>query len=388
MADQTNIVQTNIFGFIQKPDKLALLTKVNELLNLNKFPHNKLVFVYSAPKVGSTSIVSSLRIFGSNKFNTIHIHDEEMLKVLGHVSGVSVNEIILFNKYLGKEVYVIDVYRSPIERKISTYFEKIGSHHFNNVDEKVNQYNLNKIINRFNKIFLHIGNGDHFYDKYDIKIPDKFDFTKRYLLLEENGIKYIKLRLKDSNNWGQILTNIFGTRIYIVKDYESRNKPIRDLYTSFKYNYSIPKNLLDEVMKCKYLNYFYSDTERSVYHNEWLKKSTGTFDSYSLEQYNLYQELTIENSHIDYIQTNHYIDEGCLCKACVLKRGDVASKIMKGIHNNERIIHNNAKQELINKRAAQVNKINAAIQKIPVNNTNKNYRSTIKNISAIMGSRR
>ena len=100
------------------------------------------------------------------------------------------------------------------------------------------------------------------------------------------------------------------------------------------------------------------------------------------------KELTIENSHIDYIQTNHYIDEGCLCKACILKRGDVASKIMKGIHNNERIIHNNAKQELINKRAAQVNKINAAIQKIPVNNTNKNYRSTIKNISAIMGSRR
>ena len=35
-------------------------------------------------------------------------------------------------KLLGKNVYVIDVYRSPIECKISTFFEKVGVYHFNN----------------------------------------------------------------------------------------------------------------------------------------------------------------------------------------------------------------------------------------------------------------
>ena len=132
--------QTNInYDFLQNNEKYKLLVDINEKLYINKNPCNKLVFIYSAPKVGSTSIVSSLRIFGTDKISVIHIHDEEMLRILGRVTGVTINEIILFNKHLGREVYVIDVYRSPVERKISAFFEKIGAYHFNNKDEIVNK---------------------------------------------------------------------------------------------------------------------------------------------------------------------------------------------------------------------------------------------------------
>ena len=200
---------TTIFNFVGNQEKMRLLMEINAKLYINKFPNNKLVFVYSAPKVGSTSIVSSLRIFGTDKISVIHIHDEEMLRILGRVTGITVNEIILYNKHLGRDVYVIDVYRSPIERKISAYFEKIGSYHFNINDEIVNNYNVNKVINRFNNIFNYIANGDHFMDKYGITIPETFNYSNKYLLVQENGIKYIKLRLKDSGLWGNILTNIF-----------------------------------------------------------------------------------------------------------------------------------------------------------------------------------
>ena len=142
------------FEFINKPDKLNALTKANELLNLNNNRSTRIVFMYSAPKVGSTSIVSSLRLFGSDKLSIIHIHDEEMLRVLKHIENITVNELIFYNAYLGKEVYVINVYRSPIERKISAFFEKIGAYHFNNIDQKVNTYNVSKVIHRFNNIFL------------------------------------------------------------------------------------------------------------------------------------------------------------------------------------------------------------------------------------------
>jgi len=130
------------FNFIKDLEKVKILIKANELLNINNDSHSKLVFVYSAPKVGSTSIVSSFRIFGSDKVDIIHIHDEEMMKVLAHIQNITVNELILYNKYLGRDVYVINVYRSPIERKISTFFEKIGSYHFNNEDSKINNYNV------------------------------------------------------------------------------------------------------------------------------------------------------------------------------------------------------------------------------------------------------
>lgn len=357
--------QTNInYDFLQNNEKYKLLVDINEKLYINKNPCNKLVFIYSAPKVGSTSIVSSLRIFGTDKISVIHIHDEEMLRILGRVTGVTINEIILFNKHLGREVYVIDVYRSPVERKISAFFEKIGAYHFNNKDEIVNKYNVNKVITRFNNIFSHIANGDHFMDKYNIAIPDRFDHVSKYLLVHENGIKYIKLRLKDSNEWSTILTNIFGIKIVSIKDYESSNKPIKDLYKKFKIAYKIPSNLLDELTKCKYLNYYYSDQEKQEYIDQWAKKTAPNTVQYTSEQYNMYEQLSIENSHIDYIQLNHYMDEGCSCKACCMKRAETATKLIMGrtiITEIDRIVHSEAKNELLVKRVEHANKINASI---------------------------
>ena len=377
----------NSFEFISNPDKISLLNQVNELLHINKFPHNKLIFVYSGPKVGSTSIVSSLRIFGPNKFSIIHIHDEEMLKVLGHINGITVNEIILYNKYIGKQVYVIDVYRSPIERKISTYFEKIGAYHFNNTDENVNKYNIERVINRFNKILPYLAIGDHFIDKYNINIPHFFDYNNKYLLVVENGISYIKLRLKDSHIWGSILTNLLGHKIEIVKDYETNNKPIKDLYLKFKSQYKIPKNLLVEIMKCKYLNYYYSPSELNEYYCQWITKSTINFISYNEEQYKIYEDLTMENSHIDYIQINHYMDEGCLCKACDIKRTIIANKILDNvlISTNAQIKHEESKNQLIAKRvtvANKINKINNIIKNMPAPQVKrgKNFKQDMSNI--------
>jgi hypothetical protein len=363
-VETTETIETTC-GFGSTFSKVEKVEAANELLRINKFPNNKLIFVYSAPKVGSTSIVSSMRLFGAHCFSIIHIHDEEMLYVLSNIKGITINEIILYNRQLGKDVYVIDVFRSPIERKISNYFEKIGAYHFNNTDEKVNTYNVTKVINRFNRIFPHLANGDHFMDKYNINLPEQFDFINKYLYIQQNGIKYIKLRLKDSDCWGPILTSIFGIRICIVKDYETANKPIKDIYANFKANYCIPKNLLDDIMQCKYLNYYYSREELDEYYNYWTKRSGPNVSPFTASDYLLYNELTIENSHIDFIQSEHYMDDGCVCQACGLKRAEIGSKIMRGIPITEKVKHEDAKQELIHKQAARINRVNYIIRQLP-----------------------
>ncbi len=355
------------------------LRHANEKLKIN---NNKVVFVYSAPKVGSTSIVSSLRIFGIDKFDIIHIHDETMLKVLSGIDDVSINDIISYNASIGKEVYVLNIYRSPIERKISAFFEKIGSYHFNNRDEIVNNYNIEKVIKRFNNIFPHIAQGDHFIDKYGIEIPGEFDYVNKSLLVTKNNVKYITLRLKDSDFWGNILTNIFGVTIRIKRDYESNNKPIKDLYKLFKRVYRIPRNLLEEQMNDKYLKYYYSSSERNEYYNQWLNKSGSDFVSYTSEEYKLYEEITIENSHIDYVQLDHYFDEGCICKACSIKRNETAIKLLKGVEVTDRIIHNEAKNELLKKREYKINKLNEIIRKMPAKRktAGKDFNNDMNNI--------
>ena len=73
------------FEFVRNYEKLNLLNQINDRLNINNNANKKLIFVYTPPKVGSTSVVSSLRLFGSAMFNIIHIHDEEMLRILSNI---------------------------------------------------------------------------------------------------------------------------------------------------------------------------------------------------------------------------------------------------------------------------------------------------------------
>ena len=101
---------------------------------------NNYIFIYTPPKVGSTTLVTSLRISLGKTYNIIHIHDEVMLSVLTGINCVKINDIIGFLSNQGKNVYVIDVYRTAIERKMSEFFEKLSPYHFNNSEENISKY--------------------------------------------------------------------------------------------------------------------------------------------------------------------------------------------------------------------------------------------------------
>jgi hypothetical protein len=313
------------------------LQRVNEILNIKKTDNRKLVFVYTQPKVGSTSIVSSLRLYAIDKIQVIHVHDETMLKMLGNIQNVSIQDIIDYNKIqLQKDVYVINVYRSPIERKISAFFEKIGSFHFNNTDENIDtnpNYTINRIITRFNNIFTHIANGDHYLDLYINNISNNifnndknkfcFNHTNNYILdSDRNGVKYITLRLKDaSTHWNDILSTMFDTQIKVIPDYESKNKAFAKLYKEFKNVYQIPSNYLQDIqLNDKYFLYYYSPKEQEEYIQTWSKKLTSNWEGYTKEQYKLYKDISTENAILDIVKGDHYLDEGCLCNNCNYKR--------------------------------------------------------------------
>ena len=143
-----------------------------------------------------------------------------------------------------------------------------------------------------------------------------------------------------------------------------------NLYTRFKFEYKIPINYLEDLQHCKYLNYYYSEDEKINYINEWKKKSCDFFEGYTFAQFQLYENISIENCHINYIQKDHYLDEGCLCKACGLKRKELANKIIKGIAFQTRIVHTVAKKEFLKKRETQLYNINKVLQNFQKQNSN------------------
>ena len=108
------------------------------------------IFIYTPPKVGSTTLVTSLRVSLGRTYNVIHIHDEVMLNVLTGINNVKINDIINYLSNNGKKVYVIDIYRTPIERKMSEFFEE-GCDFENNTlnDQDTKEPILEPISNRF-----------------------------------------------------------------------------------------------------------------------------------------------------------------------------------------------------------------------------------------------
>jgi hypothetical protein len=375
------------------PEKLFLLNSVNEKLNicddLSVVKNKNIIFVYCPPKVGSTSLVSSLRLYGSHIFSVLHIHNELMLKVFCGVDNVTINEIIKYNKYLNKNVYVIDIYRSPIEQKISAFFEKIGSYHFNNTDNNVNNYNINKIFKRFNNIFPYLSNYDHYRKVYNIPYPETFDYDNKYICQTIEDIKYIKLRLKDSaTEWSSILKNILGIEINIITDYATENKPIKELFKMFKDNYKIPENLLEMIKGCDKLKYYYSENERNEYLQLWERKICIDSTYYTEQEYTLYSSICNENQFINDVDNTHYIDIGCVCLGCSKKRLMSILKINNGDNNVIKIEHIESvieyksivlkhKQERLKLFIDNINNINK------INNKKKSNTAIIRELNSL-----
>jgi len=313
------------------------------------------IFIYTPPKVGSTTLVTSLRVSLGKSYNIIHIHDEIMLSVLTGITNVKINDIIHFLSNKGKNVYVIDVYRTPVERKMSEYFEKLSPYHFNNSEDNISKYSIKRISDRFNKLFPHLENGDHYFEQYNIDEPVKFDFDKKYSLQEVNNIKYIKLRLCDSELWASILSNILRTDIIIIYDYNTENKGIGELYKRFKNEYRLPSNYVELIKSCKYFNFYYNEEERNNYIQLWSRKLDVHFIPYSELEYNFYMNLCLENQYIYDVQIDHYIDNGCFCKYCTNKRKDIFFRAKAGEKNFEKIIHTEVINEVKTEKIKEIN---------------------------------
>lgn len=340
-------------------DENNISNSINKLFNIAT---NNYIFVYTPPKVGSTTLVTSLRVSLGKSYNTIHIHDETMLSVLTGINGVKINDIITFLSNQGKNIYVIDVYRTPVERKMSEFFEKISPYHFNNSAENISKYSIKRISDRFNKLFPHIENGDHYFDKYEISQPIPFDFEKKYTIQIINNIKYIKLRLCDANLWSNILSNIFQSDIVIIHDYKTEDKGIGTLYNTFKSEYKIPANFIELIKYDKFFNFYYNEVERINYLNNWSTRVTNDVIPYTDNEFKFYMNLCLENQYINDIDIDHYIDNGCFCAYCSHKRKEIYFRAKTGEKNFQKIIHRDVINKVKNEKIKEINnKINITI---------------------------
>jgi hypothetical protein len=256
-----------------------------------------------------------------------------MLEVLTGITGVTIQDIIEFNVFLGREVIVIDIYREPLERKMSEFFGKLASYHFNTSVEKIRTYTLERLIDRFNSIFPHLAEGDHYLEKYrDIVIcpPSSFDHDRKYLVHNKEMLTYVKLRLRDSAEWASILKKALNLDVTIIKDYEREKLPLGNIYKKFKEAYKLPVNFIPVIQSDRFFTFYLSPGEQIDYLNSLRGKTGDQFKEFSRTEYNVYSLISEQNQSVVDVETQHYFDDGCTCQNCTMMR----KLVLKDIQNN------------------------------------------------------
>jgi hypothetical protein len=209
------------------------------------------VFVYCGGKCGSITLYET---FKKNGYKTCHLHDNRYW-ISDLKKDYSIFDYIDYSsKY--KKVYIIDCYRNPIERNISSFFQnikkKLPKYNELTIDDIIEHYNINKLYlceyyHPINEVLLH----------YGLPLFDNFNFEKHYNIVEKDNKVFIKILFSDIEQWKPILSEIFRKPIDIYSDNLTSNKDIYSLYLDFKKTYKITQDY--------YETHFINDNEFRIY---------------------------------------------------------------------------------------------------------------------------
>ena len=154
------------------------------------------------------------------------------------------------------QVYVIDSYRQPVERAISSCFQ-------NKPNTVLDTFNYNLLIGEnyscLEETLYELG----------IKSVYKFDFNKKYFLTKYKNVNIIKIRFNDISDWERILSEIFNMPITMCPDNLSIDKSYYENYLNVLKNIKIPKHYFRCLINSREFKIFNTPEETYEYIDKW-----------------------------------------------------------------------------------------------------------------------
>ena len=236
-------------------------------------------FIYCGRKSGSTTLNHTCSNIENSMSIQIH-NNEDYLYKYGQCKFNSVFELVENNMKKHETIYIIDSYRTPIEKKISSFFEDIDKYipNYKNCD-------ISFLISYFNKKYIYGNKCTHIYTEdyepldemleyFSISPLKKFNFEQKFELITYKNIVFIKLRFHEINEWDKLLSKIFKKNVTIIDKNKSENKNYYEIYEKFKKIYRIPKEYLEKLKSDSRFKIYNSSLERIKYIKDWSLKST------------------------------------------------------------------------------------------------------------------
>jgi len=244
------------------------MINIDNMIKTDKKYDNIQVFVYCSRKCGSMSLTKTLNQY----FNAFHVHNQKDFEDFYGEHKYTIFDVIDYNAKINKNIYIIDVYRTPIERKISSFFQSIDEHF-----PYYKRYNTKTLIKYFNCGYIYsleeYQSIDEIMKYYDVPLFTHFDFEKGYNIVTKNNIHFIKLRFNDIKRWDSILSDIFNMNIRVAPDNISAFKEYSSAYKSFKKYYYIPNDYYHDILPND-INFriYNTEEEQKNYIEKWKER--------------------------------------------------------------------------------------------------------------------
>ena len=140
-------------------------------------------------KCGSSTLSNTL---SKNNLKNIKVHYKydfyRQFNYDGLIETINKN----LNKNLNKKFYIFDSYRTPIERKMSSFFQNIQ----NSLGINYRNYSIEELISIFNDKYINTIEEYHsineILDEYKLEHFTYFNFEKRYNIIEKENLVIIK----------------------------------------------------------------------------------------------------------------------------------------------------------------------------------------------------
>lgn len=250
------------------------------------------LIVYQMGKVGSESIVKSLREFDL-PFSVHHIHVLSAAKIQKTTEQLTENGIripiqlthsLAVREYLDsrpdREINVITAVREPLAQLVSSFFQNMPIRQPQLIDEdgawksaEISSF-VKTIVENYQPAtewncnwFDHDFNPAIGVDIYQYP----FDHESGFITIEKQGVRILVLRLENSGIWEQAVSDFLGldSVIPLVRENAATTKNYHQTYRCVTENLKFSADTLNNIYSTRYCRHFYSDSMIQGFKNRW-----------------------------------------------------------------------------------------------------------------------
>lgn len=241
-------------------------------------PSTHSVFVFQVGKVGSISLVTSLRsagVYGIHLHRIIN-HEEFWRPLTGRpidFSDEAHTEFCIDYVKSHKIVKIITLVREPISRDISQYFQYLSDEYIHFPIIKADTF---QGVTQYLEDMAFAGNYGIMFEWFDHELKpftgiDIFDFPfdkeNGYGLMKKGNFEILVLKLEMLSQNQEIIGEFMGIKdFHLTNDNLGEGKNYRYLYNHVKQHMKIPKCVVDRYYKNnKRMDYFYTEEEKAKF---------------------------------------------------------------------------------------------------------------------------